>query len=67
MALLVEASTSVRNVTQAVEAVERDLADPVRLSVQRKAVADELFYKPGTATDRAVRELYKVLELSPDC
>ena len=67
VALLVEASTSVRNVTKAVEAVERELADPGRLSVQRQAVADELFYKPGTATDRAVRELYEVLELSPDC
>ncbi len=32
VALLAEASTSVRNVTQAVEAVERELADPGRLS-----------------------------------
>jgi hypothetical protein len=24
-----------------------------------------LFYKPGTATTRAVTELYKVIELSP--
>lgn len=66
VALLVEASTSVRTVAQAVEAVERELADPGRLSVQRRAVADELFYKPGTATDRAVRELYEVIELCPD-
>jgi hypothetical protein len=66
VALLVEASTSVRTVAQAVAAVDRELADPSRMSVQRKAVAEELFYKPGTATDRAVRELYELMELSPN-
>jgi len=65
VALLIEASTSVRTVAQAVDSVERELADPGRLSVQRKSVAEELFYKPGTATDRAVRELYELMELSP--
>jgi CDP-glycerol glycerophosphotransferase (TagB/SpsB family) len=66
VALLVEASTSVRTVAQAIAAVERELADPGRLSAQRKSVAEQLFYKPGTATDRAVRELYELMELSPD-
>jgi hypothetical protein len=63
--LLREASTTVSNAEEAVEAVERSLAEPARQSVARKAVAGELFYKPGTATVRAVRELYEVLELDP--
>ena len=61
--LLREASTTVRNVTGAVEAVARCLADRRHLSQSRRAVADELFYEPGTATARAVRELYEVIEL----
>jgi hypothetical protein len=39
------------------------LADRRHLSQSRRAVADELFYEPGTATARAVRELYEVIEL----
>lgn len=66
VALLVEASTSVRSAAQAVAAVERELADPGRMSVLRKTVAEDLFYRPGTATDRAVREVYELMELSPD-
>jgi hypothetical protein len=66
VALLVQASTSVRSAAQAVAAVERELADPSRMSVQRKAVAEDLFYRPGTATHRAVREVYELMELSPD-
>lgn len=62
--LLVKASTTVRNPTDTVSAVESAYADPARLSNQRKAVAAELFYKPGTATSRAITELYKAIELS---
>ena len=62
--LLVKASTTVRNPEETVRAVELAYADPARLSSQRKAVAEELFYKPGTATTRAVTELYKAIELS---
>ncbi|HSE97219.1 MAG TPA: CDP-glycerol glycerophosphotransferase family protein [Blastocatellia bacterium] len=61
--LLAAASTSVRDAKEAVEAVERNLAEPQSQSASRRAVAEELFYKPGTATARAVRELYEVLEL----
>jgi len=64
VALLAEASTSVRSVPQAVSAVEYSLSDPNRLSARRKAVSQELFYKPGTATGRAVSELYELMELS---
>jgi hypothetical protein len=63
--LLAEASTTARDAAEAVAAVERGFADPSRQSLSRKAVAEELFYEPGTATSRAVREMYEVLELDP--
>jgi len=65
VALMAQASTSVCNVRHAIDAVERCFADPFHLSAERKAVVDELFHKPGTATSRAVRELYDVIELDP--
>jgi CDP-glycerol glycerophosphotransferase (TagB/SpsB family) len=65
VSLLADASTSVRTVAEAADAVERSLADPTASSASRKAVADELFFDPGTATARAVRELYDVMELDP--
>jgi len=63
--LLVKASTTVRNAEETVRAVEAAYTDPAQLSTQRNVVAEDLFYKPGTATNRAVTELYKVMELSP--
>jgi CDP-glycerol glycerophosphotransferase (TagB/SpsB family) len=63
--LLVKASTTVRNPQEMLRAVDSAYIDPTQLSAQRKAVAEALFYKPGTATTRAVTELYKVMELSP--
>jgi CDP-glycerol:poly(glycerophosphate) glycerophosphotransferase len=63
--LMIEASTTVHNAAEAVSALEHSLASPGTLSAARKAVAEELFYLPGTATQRAVRELYDVLELAP--
>lgn len=65
VSLLAEASDSVRAADEAVASVERALSEPLRKSASRKAVADELFYRPGTATRRAVRELYEVIELDP--
>src|SRR6202035_1241188 len=61
--LLVKASTTVRNPQEAVAAAEYAYSDPSCLATERKAVAAELFYKPGTATNRAITELYKILEL----
>ena len=63
--LLLKASTTVRNPLETVRAVESAYADPAQLAMHRKAVAGDLFYKPGTATTRAITELYKVMELSP--
>jgi hypothetical protein len=62
--LLVKASTTVRNPEETVAAARAAYTDLTRQSGARKMVAAELFYKPGTATSRAITELYKVMELS---
>lgn len=61
--LLAQASSSVNNVAEVVDAVERSFAEPALKSGDRVAVANEMFYKPGTATARAVKELYELIEL----
>jgi hypothetical protein len=61
--LLASASTSVNTIDELLKAVERAFANPQEYSATRIAVANEMFYKPGTATDRAVKELYELLEL----
>jgi CDP-glycerol glycerophosphotransferase len=61
--LLASASTSVTGVGELMTAVEQAFAEPRALSETRVAVANEMFYKPGTATDRAVAELYELMEL----
>src|SRR5687768_1216678 len=63
--LLANASISANNVDETVAAVERAFAEPGLKSVDRVAVANEMFYEPGTATERAVRELYELMELDP--
>jgi CDP-glycerol glycerophosphotransferase (TagB/SpsB family) len=63
--LLADVSESVDETSQAVDAVVRALADPTIRSAQRRAVAEDLFYNPGTATARSVAELYDALELAP--
>ncbi len=65
VSLLTQASSTVREVKRAVAETEAAFSDPKRLSGERRAVAGELFYKPGTATDRAVAELYQILEIDP--
>ncbi len=61
--LMANASISVNNVDETVAAVERAFAEPKIKSGERVAVANEMFYKPGTATERAVKELYELIEL----
>jgi hypothetical protein len=65
VALLATVSRSVDDLPGAVAAVEQGLADPGAQSGERRRVAADLFYKPGGATSRSVRELYDVLELEP--
>jgi|SRR5687767_2286475 len=62
--LLASASTSVTDVEETLAAVERGFTHGGENSSARNAVANEMFYKPGTATDRAVKELYTLMELS---
>jgi CDP-glycerol glycerophosphotransferase (TagB/SpsB family) len=61
--LLRAASISVTDAAATIDAVEKALAHPRHLSATRVAVANELFYRPGTATGRATNELYALLEL----
>jgi CDP-glycerol glycerophosphotransferase (TagB/SpsB family) len=63
--LLADAAESVDGPAQALSAVEAALSDPGRRSASRRSVADDLFYRPGTATARAVEELYRTMELAP--
>ncbi len=63
--LLAEAAQSVAGPLDALQAVERGLADPAVGSRSRRAVAQDLFHGPGGATARAVGELYNVMGLAP--
>jgi hypothetical protein len=65
VALLASVSDSVNTVDEAVRAVERGLAQPDRLGPDRRAVAEDIFYRPGGATARAVRNLYEAIDLDP--
>ena len=64
--LMTEAASTVFDVDGLVTAVEESFAKPRAKSESRKAVAGEMFYKPGTATARAITEMYDVIELSPE-
>jgi CDP-glycerol:poly(glycerophosphate) glycerophosphotransferase len=63
--LMSEAATSVEDIDQLTAAIDASFEDPGQKSESRKAVAAEMFYQPGTATARAVTEMYEVLELNP--
>jgi len=62
--LMTEASSTVFDVDGLIAAVEQSFANPAAKSESRKAVAGEMFYKPGTATARAITEMYDVIELT---
>jgi hypothetical protein len=63
--MMVDSSISTHDVSTTVRAVERAFADPAAMSAARRAVATDLFYEPGTATGRAVSEIYEMMDLSP--
>jgi hypothetical protein len=62
--LLAEASHNVRTAEYALRMVDRALAEPRVKSAARRRVAAELFYRPGSATLRAARELCDLLQVS---
>ena len=61
--LLAEASLTARTASEALCAVEHGLAEPAQKSQVRKTIATELFHIAGSATSRAVKELYDLLDL----
>ncbi len=65
VALLASVSDSVDDVTGALAAVSRGLADPSVRRTERLTAAADLFHGPGGATARSVRALYEVIELEP--
>ena len=65
VALLASVSSSVTSVDKAVRAVERGLAAPDALGETRRAVAADIFYRPGGATARSIRNLYEAIDLDP--
>jgi hypothetical protein len=63
--LLASVSDSVNVVDEAVAAVERAMLDPSARGADRRAVAADLFYRPGGATRRSVEALCELIELEP--
>jgi CDP-glycerol glycerophosphotransferase (TagB/SpsB family) len=62
--MLSSAARSALHVGEVLRAVDQSFADPRQLSENRRQVAAEMFYRPGTATSRAVAEMYELLELN---
>ncbi len=63
--LLASVSESVDEAAGVSQATSRALAHPGALSARRRAVAEDLFHLPGTATARSVAGLYDALALEP--
>ena len=63
--LLASVAESVDDARGVIDATVRALVEPRIRSDRRREVAEDLFYRPGTATARAVTELYAALELEP--
>jgi CDP-Glycerol:Poly(glycerophosphate) glycerophosphotransferase len=61
--MLAEVSESTRQVDDTIAAIERSLADPGARAVRRRAVAADLFYRPGSATARCAEALYEAIGL----
>ena len=64
VSLMAAASMTVHEAPEVLQSVARGLSHPGQQSDVRQQVAAELFYRPGGATGRAVRELYHLMELS---
>jgi hypothetical protein len=61
--LLSEVSESTTDVDDTIAAVEWSLANPRAKSATRRAVAEDLFHEPGTATARCTAEMYDAIGL----
>jgi hypothetical protein len=65
IALLRSAATVVEDVAQLSTALRAAAEAPRARDADRRRVADEIFYRPGTATARALRLVYDLLGLAP--
>jgi hypothetical protein len=63
--LLASVSESVEGVDATVHAVARGLSVPDANSETRRAVAADIFYRPGSATARSIQNLYEAIDLDP--
>jgi len=63
VALLRSAATVVTDPARLGDAVREALAAPQRRSAERRRAAGEVFFQPGTATDRALRLVYDLIAL----
>jgi len=61
--LIAGAAATVEDAAGVVAAVAHAVANPAELSGARRALAAELFHQAGTATERAVNELYELMKL----
>ncbi|MGE5359363.1 MAG: glycosyltransferase [Bacteroidales bacterium] len=61
---LLRAAAEVVDAPEDIEhAIVSQLADPAMRARGRRRIADEMFYRPGTATDRAAAVIYDAIEL----
>ncbi len=65
IALLRSAATVVRDTDGLVAAAEDARRSPGRLSARRQHIAGDMFFRPGSATSRALQACYALLELTP--
>jgi hypothetical protein len=65
IALLRSAATVVRTPAELVEAARGALVGPGALSEARRRVASDIFYRAGSATERALALCYSAMELTP--
>lgn len=63
--LLRRAAVTVGDASDAMAAVEQELSNPNARSDERMRVAATVFHDAGSATKRALQEIYDVLELPP--
>ncbi len=63
--LLASVAESTTGVHDTLAAVERAIVSPTARSATRRAVAEDLFHEPGTATRRCADALYEAIGLEP--
>ena len=65
IALLRSAAFVVRDASTLSAAIDACKREPALHADARRRVANQVFYRPGTATERAVRLVYELVELEP--